>query len=301
MNRYYQKGSTLRPFATSTNAIISTARQIYGSKKYVTIVVEGSNDEKFLRQWMKKGASARFAGYDGKELVYAVYHESQNQINFPKECFIFVVDVDFDGFTQNIINDDRFIYNAYCFRKNAVCYNDIETFLFSTPALEKVLVSYGVAAECADELRGKIENATKFFGAFRLADIQIQKEKGKCNSILNGIEILSYVDIGSLEVNIKTFKTDLPKWAGYTELSTLLIERAEDYIDKYPGNWAYSRGHDITLLLCEYINFTKKLHLQQIHIEQNLRLACERDWYLKSPMGTRISDTNKYISMGIEV
>lgn len=297
-NRYKR---SIKDVAQSPTTIINTAISLNRSQKYATIIVEGENDARFLRQWITSDVKVRFAGFGGKKVVIDSYNEAKRQDSLNLNYLTFVADVDFDGIHGQIINDDRFIYNEFCYRNKTVIHNDLEGFLFTTKALEKYLANHDIEAAEVENIRVKIEKATKIIGSYRLADIQLQSQKKKKNSILNGIEVSQFISFKTLEIDVRKLQTQLPRWSNYPELVDDLIQQAAENQRTTPQKWLLSRGHDITEILCGYLNDLKGLHLNSSQIEQGLRLACERDWFVCSSMGNRISDTRRQSQMGIEV
>jgi hypothetical protein len=102
----------------------------------------------------------------------------------------FFADADYDILTGK--NDSVFVYNAYCNNHKKLHYNDMEAFLMNTPALGKVLANMDIDPSEADQIKIKMEKASRIPGKLRAADEIVRRRNNLRNSILNGFEIRAF-------------------------------------------------------------------------------------------------------------
>ena len=142
-------------------------------------------------------------------------------------------------------------------------------------------------SEC-NNLREKLELASRFFGGLRAADIIIQKNNTLRSSILNGLNIKGFFNAKEIKVDEAALLKALPGWSNYREYTDDLIEAAKRIDRETLLNWALSRGHDLTEMLALHLEARGKRGMTAEKIELMLRLACEFSEFQSSPMGKRI-------------
>lgn len=282
--------SSLRNFQKDPKHLLNNALHMYRSKKIRTAIVEGVCDKRFLSQWIPASSAIRFDGLDGKRLVNSVYQSSRLTPYAAYDFLYFVADVDFDVITKEALHEHAgFAYNAFCFEEGRLHYNDLEAYLINTHAFEKMLVNLDVEIGEANNLREKLERASRFFGSLRAADIIVQKNKNLRLSILNGLDIHGFFNARDISINEAALLKALPGWSNYREHTDDLIEAAKRLDREKPLDWSLSRGHDLTEMLALHLEARGKKGITAEKIELMLRLACEFSEFQRSPMGKRIS------------
>ncbi|WP_027906841.1 hypothetical protein [Pseudomonas taiwanensis] len=281
--------SRLRDAQCNPTNLLNTAKLMFKSKGEQTIVVEGVTDKFFLEQWCKEGASIRFAGMRGKELVEKIYQASKHPHYSDLELFFFA-DVDFDNVAGvKMISDPRFIYNAFCHHKSLVEYNDLEAFLINNGALEKVLINHGIDRASAPDIKRKLEAASRYLGSLRAADIVTVKAFKLSSSILNSFEIEPFFDARNLVIDQKAFEAQLPYWSNNKNYVEDLLEEAEKIEKANTKPWALSRGHDLTEMLALHLEQAGSKGMRAERVESMLRMACELATFKASPMGRKLA------------
>lgn len=307
---------TSRLYKTSQKPIniISSSLFFYNSKKIKTLIVEGPSDKKLLSQWDLNKDSIRIHSCDvkekdlekekdlvkGKDLVYEIFNkfkEKQEEYSRIGNFIFFMADIDYDLIIGKKLHDYHgFIYNAYCKSQNKFFFNDLEGYLINTPAFKKLLIQNEIDDEKIDIILNKLESCSRFIGSYRSADLILKYKEKKTNSILNGLSINSYFDPKEIIIDEKNFSGNLKNWSNYPELTEELECIANELRKSITTKWALSRGHDITEMLAEYINFHKKKRLSSSQIETMLKLACEREDFCNSPMGRQL-ERNEILSL----
>jgi hypothetical protein len=288
--------SGLQRFQNNPKYLLGNAYQLYKSRRIRTIVIEGLSDKRFLEQWTNRSSSIRFDGLDGKKLVTDTFQLAQNDPYNAHKFLLYFADLDWDIIhSKPLIECAEFIYNAYCGKTKKPIFNDLECFLINTRALEKAMANLDMNTADADQLREKIEYATRQVGAFRAADEIVRKKLGKSKSILNGLEPSQYFDANRLSMDIPKLTRELPRWANYKEHVDDLIECANELLVDHTSPWSLSRGHDVTELFCEHFITKGAKGLRSEKFEMMLRLGCEMSVFKESPMGInlQIADTDK--------
>lgn len=281
--------SSLRKYKIEPKYLLNSALNLFRSKKIKTIVVEGVSDKKFLSQWEKRESPIRFDGLDGKRLVEKVYGESRSKPYIDYDFLYFFADVDYDAVAKLGLHiHPKFIYNAYCFNSENLIYNDLEIFLVNTSSLGKVLANHDISINEVDGIRERLELASRKIGAFRAADILLQKREGLTTSILNGIEVSEFFDPVKIDINVDFLKSRIPYWTSKKYLVQDLVEVAEKTNFGWPALWSLSRGHDVTEMIYLHLESKGFKGLNSSKIELMLRLACESNDYRCSPMGQKL-------------
>jgi hypothetical protein len=281
--------SSLRKYQDEPKFLISTALNLFRSKKIKTVVVEGVCDKRFLSQWQKKEIDIRYAGFDGKKIVEDTFSLAQKPPYSNHDFLYYFADVDYDGVVKNGLHFHKnFIYNAYCFEKDDLIFNDLEIFLVNTNAFSKVLVNHDIELKICDEIRTKLEAASRNIGAFRAADILLQKRERLTSSVLNGLKVEEFFDNKNICFDIEKLKLQIPNWTNKKHLVIDLIEIAEQLLKNSILKWELSRGHDVTEMLSLHLEFLGFKGTNAQKVELCLRLACEKNEYKDSPMGKKL-------------
>lgn len=281
--------STLKKYQKQPSHLLNNALAIYRSKKIQTVIVEGLCDKRFLSQWLKKNALVRFEGFEGKVLVEDVYRASQKQPYVTFDFLYLFADVDYDSITNTaLFEHPRFIYNAFCFEEQRLMFNDLEIYLINTQAFEKLLANHDIDPLNTDLLRNKLERASREIGSFRVADILLQRKENLRSSILNGIEVRTFLNSHNLEIDVDGLKKALPRWSNYPLYVDELIRMADIVERSNPTPWSLSRGHDVTEMLSLHLDSLGKKGLHRERLEMLLRLACELCSFQESPMGKQL-------------
>lgn len=282
--------SSLRKFQKDPKNVLNNALHMYRSKKIRTAVVEGVCDKRFLSQWLCPNALIRFDGLDGKSLVSQVYSASQTKPYSDYDFLCFLADVDFDFIAgYKLHNHPSFIYNSFCFTENRLYYNDLESFLINTSAFEKVLVNLDINVSEADNLRERLERASRVAGSLRAADIIVQNSHNLRSSVLNGLDIRAFFDPKEVSFDHNELLRALPRWSNYPEYTDDLIEEAERLDREASSRWSLSRGHDLTEMLSLHLESRGNRGMTADKLELMLRLACEFSDFQRSPMGKQLA------------
>lgn len=286
--------SSLKRYQKNPKELLGYALQMYRSKKIITIIVEGPNDKRFLSQWIGKDSNARFEGLEGKALVEEIYKESLTKTfeSFKFTCYFADVDYDF-VLGKSLLIDKFFVYNAYLDDLKVTQFNDLETFLINTNALEKLLANHDIETSASISFRVDLEKASRDIGKLRVADIILQKKEKLQNSILNSLDISTIHVPKSLTIDEKRLKALMPRWSNYPHFVDNLIELSEKVDKDNPAKWSLSRGHDITEIIALYMDSIGKKGFSKEKVELLLRSGCELNEYNTSPMGCKIKIFNE--------
>jgi len=282
--------STLRRFQIDPKNLLNTALSMYRSKRIKTVVVEGICDKRFLTQWIAADAAIRFDGFDGKPLVERAFLTSAKPPYAAHDFLYFFADVDFDKISNKTLhNHPAFVYNAFCFEQNRLLFNDLESYLINTAALEKLLANFDLPPDTAASLRSRLEAASRRIGAYRAADIIVQREQKLTSSVLNGLEVRAFFSARDISVDTTKLKKSLPNWSNYKHHVDDLVAVAERLEQESPSLWSLTRGHDVTEMLALYLEeVTNHRGITAEKIEMMLRLGCEFREFENSPMAKRI-------------
>lgn len=263
---------------------------MYRSKRIKTAVVEGLCDKRFLNQWIAPGTQLRFDGFDGKSLVELAFVNSRLKPYVDHDFMYFFADVDFDGVAKKALHEHpSFIYHVFCFDQRRVLFNDLETYLLNTTALEKVLANLDIEPDAAAGLRERLERASRSIGSFRAADSVVQRKLNLRSSVLNGLEVRAFFKEREITIDAEALKKALPNWSNYKEHIDELIETAAKLDRESPTLWSLSRGHDATEMLALHLESRGHRGISTEKIELMLRLACEFTEFERSPMAKRIN------------
>ncbi|EBR9281967.1 hypothetical protein D5B78_24675 [Salmonella enterica subsp. enterica serovar Neukoelln] len=280
--------STVRKYQERPNVLVDRAIQAYKSNRKKTIFVEGVNDKAFFKQWT--GDNIRYDGFLGKAKIEEIkkYMNSNSKYNIYYNDFLLVADVDYDltsklgivnGIEYFVLDDDR----------NHV-YNDMDIFVLNSSALKKLFSNLRIDIDdCElDELKNKIESATRVFGRYRAADFKLTQGNVD-SSILNGLEITRFLDASTLSVDVSELESSIGSWSKSLDIEDLIIT-AKEIDNEFKFKWALSRGHDATLILSFHlINKYNKKFASQLFVEEKLRIGCEKVELLSIPIGRAVN------------
>lgn len=287
---------SMKSYKTDFKAIFTKICGISrGKNKLKIIVVEGIDDKRFLSPYFDEEDNIEFIPAEGKEIVMQLYNKFKEKNFFDKDSYFFYVDLDYDLIHEKIslIKNDKFICNVYCFNDNQYFFNDLESFLVNTSALKKLLSSFDQPNSTKDvnDLKVKLELASRAIGKYRAADVIVIKEQGLQSSVLDGLKLDTYFDVEAFCILNKKLESEIPNWSRQKLSVEDLIVKANELNNTYSQQWALSRGHDITKLLELYLSYkTKKNNITQARIEEVLRVACEKIDFEKTPMYKKIAN-----------
>jgi len=265
---------------------LSTARSMLkGAKPRKTIAVEGLADVRFFNQWFSENEKIRFVSLDGKPNVLRLHKDYLKSPLKSVKGMFFCVDIDWDLIHGKALPlKEDFLINSYCQIKNKFSFNDLESFLINSRALQKLIASYDLVIEDFNDFKMKIEVCSRKIGKYRAADDIIKNKFMLRNSVLNGASVDDFFDAENFEFNEKLFTENMPRWANYSEHIEDLVQEAEILDDANKELWSLSRGHDITTMLSLFIENKAKIKTSPEKIEKELRLSCEYADFLTSPM-----------------
>ncbi|MDU7339382.1 MAG: hypothetical protein E7L17_14860 [Clostridium sp.] len=270
---------------------LSQARFFFDREGKKTIFIEGDKDHKMIKPYVND--NIRLEVLDGKPSILYVEHQYLNDKYAKENNYVMLMaDIDYDVVVNNNISD-LINYNVFC-RDSGFLFNDLEIFLFNSNSLKKIISNYGLyeSDEYFQSLKNSIEKVSRFFGKYRAADEVLKKKLGG-NSILNGINIKGYFSVSGNEINANEseFIDQLPLWSNRKELVEDLLIEAESLNKKHVDKWSLSNGHDITEILSVYLEVNlsmkekKKININRNSLELLLRVACDTQEYISSPMG----------------
>lgn len=280
--------SRLKQFSDKPGAICSQARHMFGDKRVCTVVVEGGNDKLMFENWL---SGCRIHDCKGKRSVIEVYKHYKKNIksyNTDASFMYFVVDLDFDLiYNDDLIEDECFIYNSFCRERSC---NDMEAFLVSTPAFERVLSGYNIKGD-SEVIRNKLRVASAVLGSFRAADFMIKREKCLSNSVLNGLEVCHFFNSRDIFVDPASVEKGVEGFSNYEGVyAENLIKTARRLRDDYIDGWGLSRGHDLTEMLSLFLKKRGRRRCEVWDVENMLRRECERCYFEAGPVGRRFFD-----------
>lgn len=286
---------------------INLAINLFKSKKIVSIIVEGSTDKDLLsgifHEYIKNN-SVRFVSINGKQKVLDAI-DKFNKKKQASEGVFFLVDVDYDHLCNNLRVDSNLIYSFYCNFENKIFFNDMEIFLINTIALEKIIINLGADSVDFDLLRSNLEKFSREIGCLRAADNVLNLEN---KSILDGVDLFEFISFSyekewSMSFDCEKLKSRLLASSPRKLDVDDLFNKSTELLNMYNySSWILSRGHDVTRILEDFlINNTKKYVLKEdkhgriyaTNVEVLLRMSAEKQDFLKTNVGIRISDILK--------
>ena len=265
---------------------LTTARSMLkGAKPRKTIAVEGLADVRFFNQWFSNNEKIRFVSLDGKPNVLRLHKDYLNSPLKAIKGMFFCVDIDWDlVHGKSLPLKEDFLINSYCQVKNKFSFNDLESFLINSSALQKLIASYDIVIDDFNDFKLKIEECSRAIGKYRAADDIVKNKFMLRNSVLNGAAVDDFFDGDNFAFNEKSFIESMPRWANYAEHIEDLVQEAEVLNSTNTDLWVLSRGHDITTMLAIYIEYKSKIKTSPEKIEKELRLSCEYADFSTSPM-----------------
>lgn len=271
----------LRKYAIDPKSAVRTAKQLYDSKKQITLLVEGLKDKRFYNQY--GSGNLRIQELSSKDGVLEAFNHVSSKLEYCGQNYIhFLVDIDHDFLlNKNLITNHFFNYHVWDV-KSQKGYNDLETYLISSNALEKFLVNYDIPFEEIPTIRKNLLESSSYIGAFRYADDLIQIQEGFVHSILDGMSLLEEWFDQSMIVNQKQVCESISKRLRQNSCVDLLIRTAQKAFDQRTSEYQLCRGHDLSEILSIGINKRKRSRLNSDNVELNLRLAAEKEELNKS-------------------
>lgn len=280
--------SSLRKYQKEPKYVLSQAIQLFKSSRKKTLVVEGESDYKFFHQWMDPSSDIRVVDVDGKENIESLYKLWVRDQKNKNNCLYLVADVDYDFIVYNKIkfNDDYFLYNFYCKSSNKPIYNDLESFLFNTSALEKLLVNYLIPKDQTSLVRDQIEKLTRVLGCYRAANEILSV--GEKKTIIDGLNLIEFCEISRFSFNVSDFKDRLKQYSPRKLDLDEFYDKVDELNSSIQPKWFFSRGHDITEILSLYLTEKIGKNIHPKSIELNLRLAANIQTFKKSTVGEQL-------------
>jgi len=274
---------------------LSQARFFFTREKKKTVFIEGDNDLKLISPFIND--DIRLEVLNGKpNILFVESRYLEDKFAIENGYVMIMADVDYDVLLNNRISN-YIDYNVFC-KDKGILFNDLEVFLINTRALKKIMINYGLYSSDDDvfNLKNELEDASRFFGKYRVADEYFKKEIGGY-SILNSFSIDEYVSINGDNITIdkNKFIEQLPLWANRKEYIDDLLLKAESLDSECGEKWSLSNGHDITKILSIYMEsklsekHNRKVSMKQNQMELILRLSCDDSEYRRSPMGVALS------------
>jgi hypothetical protein len=248
------------------------ATTVSNSKK-VWIIVEGNSDVKFLSHCFELDEFRYgFISANSKDHVLAALDEL---VQRGRSNFVCLVDVDLDFALRKVSRHHTRLCYVSLDEKNCDCI-DLESALFRTVALRKVLVEYELitfdnASTQTEKFREAFRKAAAEIGAvrFALAKMDLRKQ------ITDG-HVLSAFDASTQTLRQDDFLSAiirlLPDHNHENFRANVTHAR-----NKFGSAWQLCRGHDLSLLLADTISFKLNRTVASCHIERQLRIGCERD------------------------
>jgi hypothetical protein len=265
---------------------IHDAYFLYRSHKEKTVFVEGKKDVRFYKEF--KISDLRIIELGDKEEVLKAYTFCSTNSSISDKTFAhFIVDIDKDYLLNNrIISDPNFNYHVWNVSQHSG-FNDLETYLVSSRAFEKLLVNYDIEIQEINIYRKNLFESGSCIGAYRLADEQVQKEKKLEHSILEGFELdedlFRELFDDKMKIKIKALEDFIDRRVSRKACGALLLDAAKNNIDNKSSEYALCRGHDLSLIIAyalmarhKQMHNERDLHIDGDIIELDLRLAAEK-------------------------
>lgn len=268
---------------------------IFSSSGKQTVVVEGEADYRLFRQWLLE-KNARLENVNGKPNVKLVWQEAKQRKFQSIHC---LADLDYDlVVSDRPIFDSQFIYISLegdSAAADAEC-NDIESTLIRSHALAKVMSQKYRGRELYDnfdfrieDLRERLRIAASAIGAFRAADLHVQKSR-RLSAIGGDLPIDdSFYDAESVFLDVKVLTSALSRSsrAGQGAMDEV-IDVAGKLLKEYETGWKLCRGHDLTEMLAMHVSVLISRNVSQREIEEDLRMACELETIRSTRFGARL-------------
>lgn len=273
--------SSLRAYAESPGSIMDAAIQLWRSTFQATIVVEGTNDIKFFKNYLNPKV-VRVVAADGKSGVLEVFRRCKKK-NF--DAARFVVDIDNDTCTNKPLSrDPSLAYIATNPSGNDGHYaNDLECLLIRSGALERVCSEYQSPLDPLALQERLILVGTRI-SSFRLAAWDHLSSDGRT-------EMLSSA---SRFVEPKTLSPDETAFSRILKTFSKTVQEAVErsVADATSGAnyrpWLYCRGHDLTDILAAHFGKYVSFRLVRDEIERSLRLAAQWHQVAETPLGKQL-------------
>ncbi|CAM4196482.1 hypothetical protein F901_00828 [Acinetobacter dispersus] len=284
------KYPTVKKTAKDPLFILNKAQQNIKSKqKSIYMFVEGDNDKKFLKNLGFTNKEIGFDGFNGKDLVKQLLILSRKiQYSTLSKC-IFIMDIDYDFKVGNTIyTENNVFYHGYCNINKLHYYNDLEVFLYETKAFQKILNEFDLD-EDASTLRGMLSALAAEIGYLKLADEIIMKANGLSHSIIDGLDIESFIQISDFTFQKDLLKENLKIRSPKKEYVEDVFIKAIELKSEDPNAKISIKGHDLTKLLEIYLKSKAKNWAKQANLEMTLRVGFDPTEYFNSPLGQSLA------------
>lgn len=149
-----------------------------------TLFVEGDDDKKFFRNYLKDGSKWKVEIANKKKGVLSKY-DQHKKLPTNEGTSFFCADMDFEnvvstlmnkGDSSSIVEDDCFFYQLYDLR-DCRGFNDIESCLFLTETYRIVMRNYYDDENVISSIRKKILKVGLLMGSYRVANILIRESE----------------------------------------------------------------------------------------------------------------------------
>lgn len=280
---------TVKDIADETNAFLDNALGLFRSntiKKF--IFIEGNTDRKLLINRGYSESLYNFLGMRGKPIVLKAYESYLKNPNYQKiDKILFLVDADYDLFTNKLVESDVFTNFSYCKTLNELSFNDVDVYLVNSGALKKLAVEWNIPLEKLNDILKKIEMESRRIGKYRAANelLKIKYNLPEEGSILYGFNIENFFDNNHFLFLEAEFEADIKRVSSYKHYTSELFDLAHKLSNSNSKLWCLSRGHDVTNLLRMYLKINH-FEIEQDILEEYLRLSLDQIDFENSVTGS---------------
>lgn len=149
-----------------------------------TLFVEGDDDKKFFRSYLKDGSKWKVEIANTKKGVLSKY-DQHKKLPTDEGTSFFCADMDFENVVEvlmnkadsRIVEDQCFFYQLYDLKAGRG-FNDLETCLFLTEAYRIVMREFYDDEKVISSIRKKILKIGTLMGSYRVANILIRETQG---------------------------------------------------------------------------------------------------------------------------
>jgi hypothetical protein len=261
--------------------VLSDIKKQHQIDRSLWVLVEGDTDLKLFSK-LPKASRVKFRSMKGKQRVINCFRQRSA---YPM-IIGYVVDLDTDYITKNLVIDPQYVYNCYDPQNNGAFFNgqffnDIEIYLINTDSLKSILHEYMHQQvnepSYIDNLRAQLEASSRIYDSFFHA-YNILGLNANNRGSFTKIDIRKYIHIDiyapSICFDLVKFQNDISKDLRLNpEEYASLDGEANKLSTGYKGMWALSRGHTVTSILAAYVSKCGK-EVNSDGIERALRLAC---------------------------
>lgn len=283
--------STLRKFSANTSA--NEAALLHRASSVVTIFVEGENDKRFFQNFLHRNI-ARIKPVDGRENMMMLLDKLRERLPNHVYC---LADIDFDVVRDQVRNYPSLTYVSFESGKVGYEANDLESALFQTGALNKVL-SYALNEqdldesfdEWVDQFREKLRIAASYLGSTRVADLEMNHGRAVYTNILK-INPHIWKDIFDPEtqtVKKKDFRLAILRGVSQQDQSRSsdFFDLARQYEEAWGQSWGLCRGHDLMAMCTAFLQSLGVEFNSATPLEKMLAISCDLQMLANTKLGT---------------